>query len=379
MLDTVILEIDLYNCSEIDFSRFGTTREDVLYRSSGFCTWVNNPTREDKINDIYKPRMTLIRRGGTVTLKLEFSVPKLLFLNNIDEICEEDFEEVINVLQTRTRQMGVKIFHIKLRNAKVLSFHPSKNILLTGGYTSMFALKELSKVAINGHLDFDVKDYRNGGKALQFYSNSHALVFYDKTSDLNKPKNRAIDKDQTFYQQSLFEVMRKNETKLEILRMEVRLSKKKKMDEMLQKVGYSKNPVFQDIVKKDLCQKMLVFYWTQNFSKSLFVLDMKNGPQKILQDILFNNPNMGIKQAVYLTGLKLICKDEGGVKGLRNTMEIYRPKAAWIRTSGDFKELDNGIASYGFVSDIEANLREFRAFKREDMGIRTDFENLRSK
>jgi len=368
MLDTIILEIGINDCCEIDFTRFRTTREKVFNGPQVFDKWVNNPTREDKLNGAYKPKMTLIKRGYEITIKIEFSAPKLLFLNNLDEICEDDFEEIIDVLQARMREMGIKIFREKLRIAKVLSFHPSKNILLTGGYTATFAIRELSKVNLNGHLDLSEKDFRNGGQALQLYSNSHSLVFYDKVSDLNKSKNRAIDKDQTGYQQSLFEVVRKNEKNQEILRMEVRLSKKRKMNEMLIKVGYSKNPLFKDVINNDLCQKILNIYWSDTFAKSLFIFDICNGPQKILQDILWANPNMKIKHAIYLTGLKLLCKDEEGIRGVRGIIGIYRPKTAWGRISEDFKGLENrrtGIARYGFVGDIEANLREFKAFKME--------------
>ncbi len=365
MLDTVILEIENATAFIVDYSKFKTTKEKIS-NAIGFCRWPNNPTTEDKKRGIYKPRLTLIKRGYKFYLKMEFSVPKLLFGNNLDEVSESDFMKIISILQERIKEMGAKVFKIKLMNAKVSSFHPSKNILLTGGYTSTFAIKELSKVNLNGHLDLNQTDFRNNGQSLQFYSNAHSFVLYDKISDLNKPKKRAIDKDQTIQQLSLFDDIKKDKKQAEVLRMEVRLSGKRKMNKMLKEVGCSIDPLFKDIFKKDLCQKMVNMYWNKFFSGNLFLFDMNNNPQKILQRILLDNPKIKVKRAIYLTGLNLLSKDEEGVRGIRSTVKSYRPKMEWSRIGIDLKKFENYGTKpnrYGFIDDIEENLKEFGAFK----------------
>ena len=100
MLDTVILEIENATSFIVDYSKFKTTKEKISNPMS-FYKWPNNPTTEDKKRGIYKPRLTLIKRGHKFYLKIEFSVPKLLFGNNLDEISESDFTEVINILQKK--------------------------------------------------------------------------------------------------------------------------------------------------------------------------------------------------------------------------------------------------------------------------------------
>ncbi len=365
MLDTMILEIENATAFIVDYSKFKTTKEKIS-NPMGFYRWPNNPALEDKKKGIYKPRLTLIKRGYKFYLKIEFSVPKLLFDNNLDEVSESDFMEVIKILQKKMKEMGVRVFTAMLINAKVVSFHPSKNIPLTGGYTSTFAIKELYKVNLNGHLDLNKTDFRNNGQSLQLYSNAHSFVLYDKISDLNKPKKRAIDKNQTMQQLSLFDDIKKEKKHLEILRMEVRLSNKRKMNEMLKKVGYSTNPSFNDIFKRDLCQKMVNLYWNKFFSGNLFLFDMNNNPQKILQRILLDNPKIKVKRAIYLIGLNLLCKDEEGTRGLRGTVKSYRQKTEWSRISEDLKKFENYGAKpgrYGFIDDIEENLKEFGAFK----------------
>ncbi len=365
MLDTVILEIEDATSLIIDYSKFKTTK-DKISNMIGFYRWVNNPTTEDRKRGIYKPRLTLIKRGYKFYLKVEFSVPKLLFGNNLDEVSESDFMEVISILQKKMKEMGVRVFKVKIINAKVSSFHPSKNISLTDGYTSTFAIKELSKVNLNGHLDLDKIDFRNNGQSLQLYSNSHSFVLYDKISDLNKPKKRAIDKDQTMQQLSLFNDIKKDKKQLEVLRMEVRLSSKRKMNEMLKEAGYSINPLFKNIFKRDLCQKMVNLYWNKFFSGNLFLFDMNNNPQKILQRILLDDPKIKVKQAMYLTTLNLSSKDEEGIRGLRSMIKSCRPKMEWSKISRDLKKFENYGTKpnrHGFIDDIEANLKEFGAFK----------------
>ena len=92
MLDTVILQLDYKNYSIQKYDYFNTTKEQVDATKTPFRKWVNNPTSKDKKEGIYKPRLTLIKRGIRFILKIEFSVPKLIFGNNIDELEDNDFE-----------------------------------------------------------------------------------------------------------------------------------------------------------------------------------------------------------------------------------------------------------------------------------------------
>ena len=76
---------------------------------NGVRKCVQNPTKEDERYGIYKPRLTLIRRWdgtkGIITLKIEFSIPKLLFGNNFDELSDNDFSDTIKRLRERLLDM----------------------------------------------------------------------------------------------------------------------------------------------------------------------------------------------------------------------------------------------------------------------------------
>ncbi len=236
MLDTVILTIPRgsYKLRPEAF----TPNANILKMSGNYLIkCVNNPTASDKKAGTYRPRLTLVKRptrnGSEIPLKIEFSVAKMLYGNNVDEVEEKDFEKVISALHEAMLEMSVYVSHEDLRNAKVSAFHPSKNIELTTGYTSSYVITELHKIDVSKKMDLNRDSFRNSGHSLQFYTNSHSLVVYDKVSDLKKPDKRAMDKDQNSLQLSLFETLTKKENKKEVLRIEARLAKKVKMNAIL--------------------------------------------------------------------------------------------------------------------------------------------------
>ncbi len=367
MLDTIILTMLIdYSCI-INHSRFKPSTEKILDFQSGYVKYVNNATAEEKKNGIYRPKLTVYKRGSLIALKIEFSAPKLLFNNNLNELEEKNFEQVRDKLQEALLAMGIRVFTIPLENASVSGFHPSKNILLNNGYTSIFAIRELSKINISKKFDITKVKYCNGGEILQVYAVSNSLVFYDKINDLDKPAKRAVDKNQTPQQFSLFENIKKQEKPIEILRMEVRLSEKRKMNELLEELGYPKNPTFKDAFNEELCQKILLSYWERFIGNSLFLFGVQNNPQKIFQNILAKHgQEIGLKKAILLTGLYILCKDVEGMRGFRNIAEVYKPKINWTKFKKWQASFQNQITTtslHGFIKDIEQQLNNFKPYK----------------
>lgn len=364
MLDTIILQIPKSDYWITDYKKFKTTKQAMENFSAGFTSFKNNPTVEDEKRGIYKPCLTIYRRGIRLDLKIQFSAPKLLFNNNLEELEEADFDMVVKTLSKKLADMGVRAWTYGIENAEVLSFHPSKNIPLNGGYTATFAIRELAKIDISKKFDVDVKNYRNNGQALQLYTNSHAIVLYDKINDLNKAKNRAIDKDQTAQQLNIFEFIKEKQPRLEILRLEIRF-KKRKMDEILKEIGYSSDPLFKDIFKKDLCQKIVNLYWTKYFSDNLFIYSTDN-PQEILQLVLKKCPKDKITKILEAVGLYILCRDEQGIRGFRQIIDSVKPKTNWTVVKRNLKLFEDEIFSnsvWGFLQDIKRELKNFKSFK----------------
>ena len=328
---------------------------------------VSNPTAQDKREGLYRPRLTLIKRmtkkSDEIPLKIEFSIPKMLYGNNVDEVEEKDFEAVVEALHKSMQKMGALVSIDDIKKAKVSAFHPSKNIELTEGYTSGFVITELNKVDVSKKMDLNRDSFRNDGHSLQFYTNSHSLVVYDKVQDLLKPQKRAIDKDQNNLQPSLFEKLSK-EGKKEILRIEARLAKKVKLNAILKGVGFKENPTFQEVFNKDLCQKILINYWQDLItSKNLFLFDMESNPKKTLEKIFKNNPKIKPKQALYLVGLWALSKE--GIRATRVVVERRADKRTWYRIAQDLPLLDeiSGKTYHGWVKQVNEQLNDYKPYK----------------
>lgn len=368
MIDTIVLTVPWQAYQILDHTQFSPPTHRVHELGNMQTKHMNNALPSERKEGIYKPRLTIRRRfnDGSVSipLKIEFSVPKLLFGNNVDELSESDFDPVIKNLQRVLLTMGIHTTADALRLAGISALHISKNIPLSSGYTASYVIKELSKVNLTRKLDLSQTDFRNEGKSLQYYAASHSLVLYDKISDLNQSKGRAIDKEQLPQQFSLFTELQ--EQKLELLRLEVRLSNRTKLKSVLASVGYNDQPTFASIFKRDLWQRVLQKYWQDLIaSQNLFLFEKIGTAQATLRNIFDAQPDMKPKQAIYLAGLQLLAK-EIGTRELRKLLEEQAGPRTWQRISSDLRTLSaqaRDSALHEYVRDIEGCLSRFESYK----------------
>src|SRR3989344_4540801 len=212
MIDTVCLLIPKDKLVFVNLSERGVPTWSLHSDTDQYKKFVKNPSKRDLDSGLYFPRLTGYKRKSfsqDANVRIEFSVPKLLFLNNLDELEEKDFLQVIDTLHDRLKTMGVVVSKAILQSASVSSAHFSKNIKLEDGYTANHLISEMNKVNLRKSFDFAKTRFMNDGQSLYAHTTSHQLVIYDKIADLRKDKKRAIDKDQTLYQLSLFAELNK--------------------------------------------------------------------------------------------------------------------------------------------------------------------------
>lgn len=365
MLDTVILTMPKGSYSIAKPEMFSPNATILDVTNNPLIRCFNNSSAADKRKNIYRPRLTLMKRmtknGIDMPLKIEFSVAKMLHGNNVDEVVETDFEKVVDALRKSLYDMGVIVFSKPLSEAPISAFHPSKNIELMGGYTANFVITELHKIDVSKKMDLNRDSFRNDGHSLQFYTNSHSLVVYDKVQDLKKPEKRATDKDQNSIQLSLFDVLKTK--RKEIVRIEARLAKKVKMNALLQKLGLKENPTFEEVFKRSVCQKVLLFYWRELItSKNLFLFDVESNPKKTLETVFRHQPSIRPKEAIYLVGLRTLSRE--GIRGTRVVIEQHATPRTWYRIAKDLPILDDisGKTYHAWVKQVDNSLRTFEPF-----------------
>lgn len=362
MLDTVILTVKEaeYRINKPDL--FSPNAEN-LYRH-GFVgkSFVNNFKTVDK----YYPRLTITPRSKGVDfgpkrdLKIEFSVPKLIYGNNLNELSIFDDKFVYKFVYQRLLEMGVEL---KENPAKfeVSGFDTAKNIFLSKGYFSFQIIQELNKCTLDRRLDLDNKEYREGtGTTLQFYSKAHSFVIYDKLADLNKPNKRAVDNDRNDLQKDLFQEYNDNQ-KQEIIRFEIRLRNKAKMRQVLGKLGFQIDILyFEDLFSELLWKKLINHYW-QNLivDKNRFLFNKINKSDLLIDRLLTSYSKIKANELFRLIGVNTLAKE----KGLSELRKIYEKKLNGKNWSRFVKELEKINQAtdiqdcFGWFEDIDKELR----------------------
>lgn len=373
MIDTVCLLIPKDKISSLDLTGSGVPAWSLHSKTEQYEKFVKNPSKRDLDSGLYFPRLTGYKRKSfaqEANVRIEFSVPKLLFLNNLDELEDKDFPKVIDTLQDRLKTMGIIVSKNLLQNASVSSVHFGKNIKLEDGYTANHLISEMNKVNLRKSFDFARSRYINDGQSLYAHTTSHQLVIYDKVADLGKDKKRAIDKDQPLYQQSLFGELKKQEM-LEVIRFEVRLNHKQKMNKVLEQLGYQKNPTFKDVFSKEMAQKVVTDYWKKLIKeRNLGLFSISLSLKDILRTLYLANRKIKPNRAIYLLGLFMLGKDENGMRELRSIVGKRSHQRTWYRIAKDMQEASELITKNklrDWVTQIDKNLDEFKPYKHKKL------------
>jgi hypothetical protein len=352
MIDTIVLTLKTGMFTILDHDKFSPSTKGLYDASIGYyrlggrsnITCKQNPTPNELKQGIYKPRLTVTKRinrerNFEITLKIEFSIPKLLYGNNFDELTDADFPAVIQKLKTVLRGMGVYILEKHLTNAPVSSVHYSKNIALTDYTTPYTYLSQLNKLNINKRLDTNRTDFRNEGHSFKYRANSFEVVFYDKIKDLQQAKiseKRAEEKDNAL-QLGLFDILTKRKP-LEVLRVEIRLNKRQKISQILRLIGKDIEPTFADIFSQDTAKKVLLHYISEIEEAYPPLLNYQyDSPKKFFSGFIRSNPNTKLTLPLKMLGLRVLL-DEIGVREFREMTKHYG-SSAWYSLNKEMKTL----------------------------------------
>lgn len=374
MIDTVIIKIPRHEVQVVDMGNYGV-KWNLQSSTNIYDKFVRNPSAYDLAHGAYFPRLTGYKRKGKgseweSSIRIEFSVPKLLYDNNLDELEEKDFDRVFDVLKDRLDRMGLIVTKKQLENAPITTVHYSKNIVLTGGYSAQFVIRELHKINLNKRFDLTRARFANDGQSLYGYTEAHSFVLYDKISDLSRPKKRAIDRDQSAPQLNLFETLKE---KQEILRFEVRLCHKRKINSLFKQLGFAEKPTFKDVLSVEKAKKVLNHYWTTIIEEgAIGLFSFSLTAKEVLDEVLLTGPPKPKgKQAVYLVGLLQLAKEGNGLRELRSILtKNGMNDRSWYRTAEDYKELSKQLAKLKpreWLEQIRRQVSDYKPYRVKDI------------
>jgi hypothetical protein len=207
----------------------------------------------------YFPRIALVCNPFNINqsftnLSIEFSIPKLLFNNNIEEVKNSDFQAVIERLREKLLILGVDVNEEILKKAYVQRIDYSKNFLIKSNIIEF--LYNFTKIAIDPRLGGINRDYQRGGTGIKFYTKLYHIIVYDKIAEINKSlqysDSRSLTKD-NYSQREIVEMLKEKDIKL--IRYEVSL-KRKKMKKLLP----IKDFTFENVFNTELAKQVLTKY-----------------------------------------------------------------------------------------------------------------------
>jgi len=377
MIDTIVLTIPKDKYIILDHDKFNPSTRGFfeppyydLGSRSNFSS-KQNPTKKELLGGIYKPRLTVtkrIRKGYfDIPLKIEFSIPKLIYGNNFNEIQEEDFGNVIKKLKRKLKDMDILVRDIDLINAQVSAIHFSKNIALTDYSTCSMVINELAKINLTKRLDLNKTSFRNEGQVIHYHCNSYEIAIYDKMKDLGQARiseKRSIESD-SIIQLNLFDNLNIKKP-FEVLRIEVRLNTKRKIKQILKAINVNNEMTFKNMFNLDISKSIINHFW-QYIEKDMDIhsIDTKS-PSSLLETIVSSNKSIKHSKALKLLSVIILCQ-EVGFRALRNILSLNGKKNNyWYRLVKELRELNFPKGKkYQSITEISNSIRIFIPLKLE--------------
>lgn len=366
MLDTVVLTLTSDQYQIIDPNKF-TPPASWITRTHYHIQSKQNPTSKELALGIYKPRLSLATRFGKdhqsdLILKIELSLPKLMFGNNFQELQYKNFSGVVKKLIDVLHEMGVATTKDNITNATVSAIHYSKNIALTDGSTPYHYMSKLKEANMPLSLDVNQTDYRNDGHCLRWHCNSYEIIFYDKIRNLEQAKKsnkRAIEKDNEL-QLHLFDALQKRHM-FEVLRMEVRLNKRQKVKQLFTALGIKADLTFKKLFKPAISKKVLLYYYEKLEQKRPLLHDYKqDNINALISDLIFYNPKITPRMLFCMLGLKKALEVKSA-RELRMLFPSYNQRS-WQRMLSEAGKIQLPTIGSPFTV-IRTQLQEFKALR----------------
>ena len=368
MIDTITLSIPVTKMDIGNLEQFSPSAINVFTTDRGYRYYSRNPTDTERKFGIYVPIYTLYRRYRNeldISLNIQFSIPKLLYKNNFQEVSEYDFEHILDKLELKLRLHSFNISRERLINAKVVAIHFSKNILLSEGLNCPMVLNQLKK-ALDTNLkqDFSENQFKNGGQIIHIHNKDSEFAIYDKVRELEQGKisgDRSIDK-QVYTQFNLLDVLLNNN----YLRLEFRMTGQKAIKRKIQSYApeYSEIPLtFKELFSRKLSQAMLSSFWNKEIKDKYVSITWK--PEDFYEKMVSIknlNPQLSERQLINTSFMQGVISTRG-ILELRSTMGWYgKDSYKWSNYKKLLKNLKVEDNRLYIINDIDEQLSKFNLF-----------------
>lgn len=323
----------------------------------------------------YLPRVevyeTLTKDHKSVryVLKVEFSVPKLLYWNSLQEVSEKDQQKVFSALKSALESVGILMSTETISKASVTAIHACKNIPLPHTIKMREVINELAKIDISKAFDVSDKQCKKGSRVLNIYSGTIDWSIYDKISDSLRPKNKRSDKGHISHERTVIE--RYGLQHQEVFRYEYRIKKtqtvKREVNSLLGR-EYLTQVVFEDLFTSGLLKSLVINSWNALIKRPENQLSLfgKIDPLVLLLHILSEAKKRGetahsMNNALTAYGLTVAIRDHGAKETRGAILDIWNTDhperlTKKIRLAS---ELTSGLPYSNSIAFIDTALNKF--------------------
>lgn len=297
----------------------------------------------------YFPSLRIRRRGyNKEYLYIEFSAPKLLFGNNLEELSQEDIPRLFEILQITLEKMGVSISITELSKARVVKVHFGKNIILPSNIFPSILIDKLRGTNWNNRFSGLIRDYNNNGSSLRIGNKSREIIIYDKVAELTQEKAN----------KQLVTLVRNNG--VQILRLEIRL----KMESViLRELALEKdNNNLVELTSHYFLTNLCKSYW-DILAKDLVSFSYEDiSLETIYAEIIMSNPKMRIRTVNNIFAMYVLTK-EIGLKRVREIIEYRYSRETWYSLNQLMKKLPIGKNTKNWITEIERQLTNYKPIR----------------
>ena len=367
MIDTVALKIDKMMS---DFSDpwnhpawevenpFMFNNSDVEnFTGSNWHKW-NNPSDKQQLKDYY-PQVEIHNFYGynaCYCLFVKFSVPKLIYGNNLLEVTDTQFQTVCKTLQTKLKTMGIKVDINAIYTAKVEQVHYGKNIICSGVPVELVLERLAAGKPKKEHLDVQKVSFRNG-RQLTFHNKTREICFYDKYKEILSYSKKLKELHKLIW---LF----KRPDLKNILRIEVRLNKKSSFDRNFKTTKLT----FKDVYSENRAKNIITKYWDAIYESVKFIPPTCYAPE---YQLLILQQTGVLGKDLLMVGLRALVNSMGYVAAYKLLQTLY-PSTKISALFGVLRNVPPLVlpAEYDVVRMIDTELKQFKWLGIHSWGLR---------
>lgn len=384
MIDTIIIEVDVGEyLRKSDFSRLrkiNTLEQDLDNSKPKSLRYISTAYPEDvESAEEYLPEVWYsdypnpnpMAGCRCYVYKIKASLPKLLYGNNVLEISEAQFDEIVELLYSKILLLNLPTNMSKsdVKSARVVRVDFGKNVMLPGSVSLREVIEMLARSEHKLSSKYAQVQYRNGNLYRE-HIEERAVIVYDKLAEFctNTPSPKSeVEK---------LLVSAKKTNLFQIARVEVQIQTTKQLKIELKSLGLDPDCVtLSNIFSKDLAKSMLLKHWG-NITKGLYdgQLEAKGGEWlRMFTEAASKQPHCGPQKAYAKVGFATLL-NEVGLDTVKQTYCQYYSSGGWARCRNSLMQEGTAVVDFSAINEITQAIEDFNLLGIWEGGLDVQFQ-----